>query len=294
MLKELFGKTQNEKKKNIIRIIYLTVAVILMVSVALAIALAVGSKKDDTLVPGGDDITDTATQKVLKYNFSDTKKGTLIVVNKENSFNFDVNAKSLVSMSTSQFYSLKGADMKANKEALSALNSLLKKFYESAEDKDAAKKLTIWSAYRSFEEQKGSLPAGNSDFHTGMLFELTLNGTSDPIKKDAVFSWIFDHAYEYGFVQRYPSGKSSETGISDFSNAFRYVGIPHAKYMKEHNLCLEEYVSLIKNATEPIISDGYKISYVKANADGQTEITVTSTNYIVSGDNMGGFIVASK
>ena len=293
MLKDLFGKTQNEKKKNIIRIIYLTAAVILMVSVALAIALAVGSTKDDAPLNNGDDTTQV-TEKTVKYNFSDTQKGALIVVNKNNSFNFDVNEKNLVSMGTSQYYVLKNEGMKANKEALSALNKMLAAFYNQADDKDAAKKLTIWSAYRSFEEQKGSLPAGNSDFHTGMLFELTVNGTSDPIKKDAVFTWIFEHAHEYGFVQRYPSGKSSQTGINDFDNAFRYVGVPHAKYMKEHNLCLEEYVELIKKATTPITSDGYSIKYVKANAEGQTEITVTSNNYIVSGDNMGGFIVATK
>ena len=293
MLKDLFGKTQNEKKKNIIRIIYLTVAVILMVSVALAVALTVGSTKDDAPLNDGDDATQV-TEKTVKYNFSDTQKGALIVVNKNHSFNFDVNAKSLVSMSTSQNYVLKNADMKANKDALSALNKMLGAFYNQADDKDAAKKLTIWSAYRSFEEQKGSLPAGNSDFHTGMLFELTVNGTSEPIKKDAVFTWIFEHAHEYGFVQRYPSGKSSQTGINDFDNAFRYVGVPHAKYMKEHNLCLEEYVELLQKATAPITSDGYSIKYVKANAEGQTEITVTSNNYIVSGDNMGGFIVATK
>ena len=59
-------------------------------------------------------------------------------------------------------------------------------------------------------------------------------------------------------------------------------------------MCLEEYVELLQKATAPITSDGYSIKYVKANAEGQTEITVTSNNYIVSGDNMGGFIVATK
>ena len=293
MLKELFGKTQDEKKKNMIRIIYLTVAVILMVTVALVIALAVGSTKADVPENNGEDTTQI-TEKVVKYSLADTKKGALIVVNKNNSFDFKANESFLTSMSSSKNYSLKSEGMKANKTALSALNKMLGDFYNQAADKDAAKKLTIWSAYRSFEEQKGSLPAGNSDFHTGMLFELTLNGTSDPIKNDDVFGWIYEHAHEYGFVQRYPSGKSSETGVGDFGNAFRYVGVPHAKYMKANNLCLEEYVSLIQKATEPITSDGYKITYVKANADGQTEITVTSNNYIVSGDNMGGFIVASK
>ena len=293
MLKDLFGKTQNEKKKNIIRIIYLTVAVILMISVALAIALAVGSTKSDIPENNGEDTTQV-TEKVVKYSFADTQKGTLIVVNKNNEFNFEANESALVSISA-QNYSLKYDNMRANKTALSALNKMLGDFYNQATDKDTAKKLTICSAYRSFEEQKGfSFPQGRSDFHTGMLFELAIDSAGNSITGIEAFKWIYENAQNYGFVQRYPYEKSAETGVNNLDNAFRYVGVPHAKYMKEHNLCLEEYVALIQTATEPIVSDGYKITYVKANTEGQTEITVSSNNYIVSGDNMGGFIVATK
>ncbi len=298
MLKGLFGKTQNEKKKNLIRIIYLTVAVILMVTVALAITLAVGSKKgDETSDPK--DKTGEPNTTTVTYSLSDTKKGTLLIVNKNSdAFDFNVNPetdKSLVSMSASQYYSLKNENMRANKEALTALNKMLEAFYAQAEDKDTAKKLTIWSAYRSFNDQKGySTPAGHSDFHTGMLFELTMDGKSDSIKDNSVFDWIYENAHNYGFIERYPESKSSHTGVSGFNNAFRYVGTVHAKYIKDNGLCLEEYVSLIQNSTEPITSDGYKITYVKANTEGNTDITLTSKNYSISGDNKGGFIITSK
>ena len=294
MLKEFFGRTQDEKKRNIVRIIYLTVAVILILSVALAITLAVGQNENNGTFGDG---TSDASGTVLKPTLSDTKKGTLLVINSQSSaFDFTINEKSLVSISNnSNLYSLKTEGMKANKEALTALNKMLGDFYKQASDSE--KKVTIYTAYRSFEDQgklNSSVPAGNSDFHTGMLFELTIDGTATSIRSDSAFNWIYENAYKYGFVDRYPIGKSSYTGVSNFDNAFRYVGTPHAKYMKDNNLCLEEYVSRVQTATEPIMADGYKITYVKANTEGNTEIPLSSKAYSISGDNMGGFIVASK
>lgn len=55
-----------------------------------------------------------------------------------------------------------------------------------------------------------------------------------------------DNAYKYGFVIRYPDGKESVTGVSDYNYAFRYVGYAHAYYMHENGLCLEEYISLLQ------------------------------------------------
>ena len=76
MLNELFGTTQNEKKRNLIRIIYLTVAVILIVCAALAITLIASRGETD------DGENDKTVQSVtIEYSFSDTKVGPLLVVN---------------------------------------------------------------------------------------------------------------------------------------------------------------------------------------------------------------------
>ena len=298
-MNELFGRTQFEQKRNLIRVIYLTVAVILIVATALAITLAVTTGENDET-----DFVDEVIATTERYSISDTKKGALLIVNKNSAaFDFSLNPESaLVSIKDnipqkdgSALYSLKLDNMLANKEALAALNEMIEDFYAQAPNKEAAKKLSIRSAYRTYAEQSGyALAAGHSDFHTGMLFELTLNGTITSITTDSTFNWIYENAYKYGFIERYPESKSSYTGVSNFDNAFRFVGKPHAAYIKEKGICLEEYVSLIKSSTEPIISLGYKISYVKANAADFTEITHTSRYYSVSGDNMGGFIVTSK
>ena len=59
---------------------------------------------------------------------------------------------------------------------------------------------------------------------------------------------IAELAPQYGFVLRYPDGKSDITGV-DFENwHYRYVGVENAPYMQKHNLVLEEYIALLKEA----------------------------------------------
>ena len=100
---------------------------------------------------------------------------------------------------------------------------------------------------------------------------------------------------------RYPEAKSSITGVSDFDNAFRYVGIVHATYMYETGLCLEEYVSSLRSYTETsplyISVDGtiYEVYYMSASVEGETVIKTNFKNgTTISGDNAGGFIVTVK
>ena len=55
-------------------------------------------------------------------------------------------------------------------------------------------------------------------------------------------------APQYGFVLRYPDGKSNITGVNFENWHFRYVGVENAQYMANHQLVLEEYIQLLKKA----------------------------------------------
>jgi len=61
-------------------------------------------------------------------------------------------------------------------------------------------------------------------------------------------AWVTANAHKYGFVLRYPSDKTDITGISYEAWHFRYVGVEHATYIFEHDLCIEEYVQLQQEA----------------------------------------------
>jgi len=59
----------------------------------------------------------------------------------------------------------------------------------------------------------------------------------------AEVKWLIRHCSEYGFILRYPEGKTDITGVSYEPWHFRYVGTDHAKAIMENGLCLEEYLS---------------------------------------------------
>ena len=84
---------------------------------------------------------------------------------------------------------------------------------------------------------------------------------------------------------------------------YRYVGIPHAIYMKQNNLCLEEYLDKIKNNKKenPLTvsaEDGttWSMWYEKAYEDGNvTQIAIPKDcDYEISGNNVDGFIITVK
>lgn len=61
-----------------------------------------------------------------------------------------------------------------------------------------------------------------------------------------VQKWLIEHCSDYGFVLRYPTEKKNITKINYEPWHYRYVGLEHAKIMKEKNFCLEEYIEYLK------------------------------------------------
>ena len=53
-------------------------------------------------------------------------------------------------------------------------------------------------------------------------------------------TWLGEHSWEYGFIQRYPSKKCLRTGWDEPWH-YRYVGVEVAKFIKENDICYEEF-----------------------------------------------------
>ncbi|MBQ8921804.1 MAG: 1-acylglycerol-3-phosphate O-acyltransferase [Oscillospiraceae bacterium] len=124
--------------------------------------------------------------------------------------------------------------------------------------------------------------------------------THKPYTPDGDYAWLSDHAAEYGFIVRYPEGKEEQTGLEGKTWHFRYVGIPHAKYMADNDLTLEEYLEKIsvhtwekEHLTATAGGVTYEMYYVPASETAAT----TDIQYpvgaepVVSGDNVEGFLV---
>lgn len=61
-----------------------------------------------------------------------------------------------------------------------------------------------------------------------------------------VQKWLMEHCTDYGFILRYPTDKKEITMIQYEPWHYRYVGVENAKFMKEKDYCLEEYIEYLK------------------------------------------------
>lgn len=85
---------------------------------------------------------------------------------------------------------------------------------------------------------------GTSEHNTG--FSADFNIAEDSFESTPMFTWMQQHAADYGFVLRFPKDKQDKTGIVYESWHYRFVGIKTAKEMNKLNMCLEEYTEYIK------------------------------------------------
>ena len=102
-------------------------------------------------------------------------------------------------------------------------------------------------------------------------------------------------AADYGFLQRYTREKEALTGISEEPWHFRYVGVPHARLMAEHDLCLEEYVPFLQERPRTCrLGNGIRarVSWLPC-PGGAVEAELPEGCCQVSGDNVDGFIVTA-
>ncbi len=140
------------------------------------------------------------------------------------------------------------------------------------------------------------------EFSTGRLLDISLSidGKTYRISDyDEVFEWLSTNASKYGFEMREPERTHY---------CFRYVGVPHASYMKENSLTLGSYLELLRTSYEvvddagntlPVKGEGgarYEIYYVKSTGGDMASVPILkgATSYEISGDNMGGFIVTAR
>lgn len=244
----------------------------------------------------------------LSMSADDTKMGTLVLVNSAHAYSFPADDTHLANIysfyknthtGAGKPYEL-GISEKMDATALIAIDRLLTEFYTQTGNGN----VVLNEAYRTYQQQQSlSIPAGHSDHHTGLGCTLKLkNASGDKVNLSSdseAYTWIAENAHKYGFIVRYPEDKQDITGVSGYNYYFRYVGVAHATYMKENNLCLEEYVELVKNYAydgehlRVLGFDGktYEIYYAAVDGEGAVKCP-SNYNYTISGTNEGGVVVA--
>ena len=207
-------------------------------------------------------IPDVATQDYALFTAPEgaAHTGTLVVVNSDTPYVAPADQSNLIALwdnetPVNMYFDIQQTSM--DKDALDAMAAMVLDFQKETD----LKNVTVYKAFLSPEELDG-LPA---DHLTGLgcllklvteepmegehEFETPMMAKYHDLSEDEACMWLTENCHKYGFVLRYPADKASVTGVSDYADYFRYVGIPHATYMAEKGLCLEEYVQLLKGHT---------------------------------------------
>lgn len=97
------------------------------------------------------------------------------------------------------------------------------------------------------EQKAGELVAipGTSEHQLGLaldIVDISYQILDEKQENTDVQKWLMNNSYKYGFILRYPTDKSSITGISYEPWHYRYVGKEAAKKIYESQICLEEYL----------------------------------------------------
>lgn len=201
-----------------------------------------------------------------------------------------------------------GSDILLDTRAAAMLSGLISRL-------GAASEIVPVSGWRSAEEQQeiwdGSMLENGAEFtrkyvalpgcsehQTGLAIDLALRADSiDFIRPEFPYDGICGRfralAADYGFVERYQSGKEDITGIAAEPWHFRYVGRPHARIMCDMGLCLEEYVEYLRSYPYPerlleVRGEIYEAEVGFAGA--RDALGLPDAPYQVSGNNVDGYI----
>ena len=121
--------------------------------------------------------------------------------------------------------------------------------YNSYVQQEMADDPTLTESQAEKKVQTYSQPPGASEHQTGLAIDMSTVDSLDEADP-ATVAKVKKIAPKYGFVLRFPDGKTSSTGVGYEDWHFRYVGKESAEYMTEHNLTLEEYLVLLKEKTK--------------------------------------------
>ena len=254
-----------------------------------------------------------AEKPVITLSESDTRTGDLILVNSSHAYDFEANEATIdltnIRQGQSFYYQVGNTDMSVAGRILGPLDQLVASCNagvgtELTGIESASRSLDyqqrVWNEmadlYGTDYAQTYVAAPGYSEHHTGLAVDVGIfypGGAEGSFSGSDNAAWMNDNSCHYGFVRRYKSDKVDITGISNEAWHFRYVGIPHAVYMTQQNLCLEEYIDYLSTQTS-------REAPLQFEADGHTyrvwytaELTFEEPEnaYTVSGTNTGGIVV---
>ena len=116
--------------------------------------------------------------------------------------------------------------------------------------------------YKNYVKRDGQAKAdtysarpGHSEHQSGLAIDICASGykcIGSGFNGTPPANWLSENAYKYGFILRYPNGKSNETGYKFESWHYRYVGVELATklYNGGNWITLEDYLGITSKYSE--------------------------------------------
>lgn len=248
--------------------------------------------------------TDTTVVSIKNAGFTDENfssdklsHGLLAIASESNMLSVD-NPEKVVNLAEkhNEYYTVEGDNVMLNAEAAEALNQLMKAYHDATELDD----FVVYGTTDTYTAPDSVCPRYFAERSNGCTVDLALLGVGSYINFDGLDEegWIVENCAKYGFIVRYPEGKSQITGESYCPWHLRYVGRLHADIMTEKNMCLEEYIDFLKGyrADSPYTHTVGVTAYVMYSAESTGETTSVripiSGIYDWSGDNRSTYIIS--
>ena len=123
-------------------------------------------------------------------------------------------------------------------------------YQENLYNKKVKKLMATGLSQDEAEKEAGTVVAvpGTSEHQLGLALDIidyynyTLDRSQENTKTQ---QWLMANSWQYGWILRYPNGKSEVTGIIYEPWHYRYVGREIAEEIHDLGMCLEEYLQML-------------------------------------------------
>ena len=281
------------------------VIILLLFLVVFAGALVFITLKPDTVFLIKQRITqgfDKAEIKAVSYGNDELTQITYSEIERDSNFIIDnslmlINQENTLSDSFSpNIGEYKDSGVIMDKGLFKAYEKMANEIIEKFDDK-----LYIMSAYRDSSEQedisqekKGegtAMPEGASEHQAGLALDVYVKGFAGlGFLKSEVGQYVNEKCWEYGFIIRYPSGKTNITKVEFEPWHLRYVGFPHSEIIYRNNITFEEYIESLELG-EFYYYEDYIIT--RQSSEGYL-LPKEYKSAVISPDNMGNYIITLK
>ena len=319
---ETVDNSLNESRRKVVIAIFVVVALILAAFATLIVGKIVST------LPEHPNPSSNKNMTYIPKDAGDVKIGNLLSISDSyrhelpDNFNNMINLYeyrknpdnvSKVEINGYYTYSLSLDRITLDKEVLDILNQMILDYCQTLDLSNtnincASNIVVAWGGYTeaTIDEYATDISDIGKDYYDHVLGTTLTFKTYDPsvavteeiLKND--FRWIYENAYKYGFIIRYPDACKNHTGFDSSKRVhLRYIGAEHATYIYQNNICFEEYLELLRNThnspdkalTIQIDGASYLVYYTKYTGNPTSIPVPKDSTYTISGDNMNGFIV---